>query len=178
VSEIEANPFLPPRAELDAGPVVEGELELASRGSRLGAVMLNSLLGLPWIIVIAVAAVVSSRGSKDFGSAGQEPGLGFIIAMALGGLYALGLMIFQAYLLSTTGQTLGKRWLKIRVVNLDGSNPGFVGAVLKREIVNGIPSAIPYVGGIYSLVDQLMIFGQEQRCLHDLIAGTRVVKVR
>jgi uncharacterized RDD family membrane protein YckC len=94
----------------------------------------------------------------------------------VGGLYFLGLAIFQTYLLSTRGQTLGKRWMGIKIVKLDGTAPGFVHAVLLRIFVNALIGSIPKAGGVYSLVDVLMIFRQDRRCAHDLIASTRVVK--
>jgi hypothetical protein len=37
--------------------------------------------------------------------------------------------------------------------------------------------AIPFVGNFVGLVDALMIFGEDHRCLHDRIAGTRVISV-
>ena len=49
----------------------------------------------------------------------------------------------------------------------------FVHAVALRGFVNGlIGGAIP----IYPLVDPLFIFGEEHRCLHGLIASTKVVE--
>ncbi|MEA2700447.1 MAG: hypothetical protein QOI66_4718, partial [Myxococcales bacterium] len=48
---------------------------------------------------------------------------------------------------------------------------------LLRGVVNGIISAIPYLGGLYALVDALFIFRDDRRCIHDLIAGTRVIAV-
>jgi len=45
--------------------------------------------------------------------------------------------------------------------------------VLLRSWVNGL---IGLVVPFYGLVDILFIFGSERRCLHDLIAGTVVVK--
>lgn len=37
--------------------------------------------------------------------------------------------------MSKTGQSFGKRIIKIKVINLDGRNSGFVGTVLIREIL-------------------------------------------
>jgi hypothetical protein len=34
---------------------------------------------------------------------------------------------------------------------------------------------IPFVGKAVNLIDPLLIFGKEKRCLHDLIADTIVV---
>jgi uncharacterized RDD family membrane protein YckC len=44
--------------------------------------------------------------------------------------------------------------------------------VLLRGVVNGLLSIIP----LYGLVDALFIFREDKRCLHDLIAGTIVVR--
>ncbi len=44
-----------------------------------------------------------------------------------------------------------------------------------RYLPTQVIVAIPVVGALYALVDALFIFGAEQRCLHDLIAGTKVV---
>jgi uncharacterized RDD family membrane protein YckC len=99
---------------------------------------------------------------------------GGVVIVLLGGLI---LGIIQLVLLTTQGQTIGKRIVSVRIVcNDTGENPGFLKAVLLRAIVNGLIAAIPGVGAFYSLVDILFIFGNERRCIHDMIAGTRVVE--
>ncbi len=49
--------------------------------------------------------------------------------------------------------------------------------LLLRAIVNGMIGMVPYVGGIYGLIDSLFIFREDRRCVHDLIAGTKVVDI-
>jgi uncharacterized RDD family membrane protein YckC len=53
--------------------------------------------------------------------------------------------------------------------------PGFLRGVILRIWV---PAAINQACNLFSLVDALWIFGDEQRCLHDLIAGTIVIDVK
>jgi tetratricopeptide (TPR) repeat protein len=81
----------------------------------------------------------------------------------------------QALLLSIKGQTLGKMIMKIRVVKIStGENGGFVTNVLLRFAFNTILRCFP----IYGLLDVSMIFGPDNRCMHDHIAGTVVVDLR
>ncbi len=93
---------------------------------------------------------------------------------------------YQAYLIATTGQSLAKRFLKIKIVRDDGSPAGFVHGVLLRDGVllvatllamgalGGSQSAV-LVGTIFGLADCLAIFGDDRRCVHDYLAGTKVV---
>jgi uncharacterized RDD family membrane protein YckC len=99
--------------------------------------------------------------------------IGIISALAI-----LAVFIYQNYLVTMTGQTIGKRLAKIRIVKLDGQNPGFVSAVLLRSWLGAVISWIPLVGSLYGLVDALFIFRADRRCIHDQIAGTRVVTVK
>jgi uncharacterized RDD family membrane protein YckC len=168
------SPFSPPKANLE-GVAGSTDAPLAKRGARLGAILLDSLTVLPALVPFGIAGYLVRASAIDGRSA--PPGAGAFVAMGLGALVMLAVLVYQLYLLSTRGQTLGKRWMKIRIVKLDGSNPGFVGAVLLRGVVNGIISAIPYLGGLYALVDALFIFRDDRRCIHDLIAGTRVIAV-
>jgi uncharacterized RDD family membrane protein YckC len=172
MSEPSVNPFTPPSATIDAAPAPAGTAALAERGSRLAAVLLDGVTFLPMGILFGIGMAMAPRGTDA--PAAPSPMMG--VLMGIGGLYALGIAIYQIYLLSTRGQTLGKKWMGIKIVKLDGSNPGFVGAVLLRAFVNGLIGAIPYLGMVYSLVDILMIFREDRRCVHDMIAGTRVVK--
>ena len=164
------NAFAPPKANLEGVAAIAAGFTPAERGTRLAAVMLDGLTSLPGAVLLVVPMAMMRAGG-----ASKSPGLIGGIAMGLASLYILALIIYQIYSLSTRGQTLGKRWMKIKVIKLDGANPGFVGAVLLRVIVNGVISAVPYLGGIYGLVDILFIFREDRRCVHDLIAGTRVV---
>ena len=79
----------------------------------------------------------------------------------------------QIVLLSKNGQTIGKKALNIRIVMVSfGQNGGFVPNVVVRAWGAFLISLIPLVG----LVDVLFIFREDQRCIHDLIAGTEVIR--
>ena len=76
-----------------------------------------------------------------------------------------------------SGQTIGKKLLKIRIVREPGhAAAGFVHAWLLRNFVTGFIRAVPWSGFVFTLVDVCFIFRDDRRCLHDLIAGTKVVQ--
>ncbi len=149
------------------------ELEPASRWLRLGAALLDSIVG--GILVAPGLVVVMSAG---FFADPNHPNTPLLLAgFGVLGFGFLILMGIQIYLLTTRGQTVGKKLLAIKIVNFeDETAPGFVKAFLLRSFVNGLIGSIPLVGAVYSLVDICFIFRGDRRCLHDLLAGTKVVK--
>ena len=97
-------------------------------------------------------------------------------AFGLAGLSCLVLYVYQCQLVATSGQSLGKRWKRIRIVREDGTPPGFWRGVVLRSWLLTPFRFIPMLGNVVSLLDALMIFGAGNRCLHDRIAGTRVIR--
>jgi uncharacterized RDD family membrane protein YckC len=102
------------------------------------------------------------------------------------GLGWLTNVVVQAILLSVRSQSVGKLLVRVKVVRLDGTKAGFVHAWLLREaavtLIGGAISIIPIIGPFllrpgFHLTDWLFVFRKDERCLHDLIAGTRVVNV-
>lgn len=94
------------------------------------------------------------------------------------GLRILGALLFaaligvQCWLLARDGQTIGKRLSKTRIVRAaTDENGGFFTNVFLRALVASLPNIIP----LYWAVDVLFIFRQDRRCVHDWIAGTKVV---
>jgi uncharacterized RDD family membrane protein YckC len=140
---------------------------LAERGSRLGAALLDILIAMVCMgpgIGCMIAAGEDNESLKNTG-------------ITLIGIGMLALVIVQFYMLTTRGQTLGKKIVGVKIVRFaDSSKPGFVHACLLRAIVPSLIANIPLLGLIFSIVDVCFIFGEERRCLHDLIAGTKVVK--
>ena len=53
---------------------------------------------------------------------------------------------------------------------------GFGGLVGLREIVPAVIGMVPLLGGIFSIVDACFIFRGDQRCIHDLMANTKVIR--
>ncbi|TQF13714.1 RDD family protein [Myxococcus llanfairpwllgwyngyllgogerychwyrndrobwllllantysiliogogogochensis] len=86
---------------------------------------------------------------------------------------ALLVLFVQVRLVRGTGASLGKRLLGIRVVRRDGRPAEVWRIALLR---NALPLALCGYFGWLGLVDALFIVGEERRCLHDWVAGTRVVK--
>ena len=97
------------------------------------------------------------------------------------------LVLYQWYLLATRGQTIGKRLMGIRIVDLEGKPVGFVSAlVLRSWVFYGVVSfvvsissvVIPLAGFLVWILDYVPLMGEERRCVHDYFAGTQVRWVR
>ncbi|WP_017184858.1 RDD family protein [Alkalibacillus haloalkaliphilus] len=70
------------------------------------------------------------------------------------------------------GYTLGKRAMGIRIAKIDGTKLG-IGAMLLREIVGGLIYVFTFgIGLIVSIF--MVVFREDKRSLHDLIAKTYV----
>ncbi|MGE3731432.1 MAG: RDD family protein [Lysobacterales bacterium] len=165
------NPYAAPTARVEDAAVFQ--LELAERLTRLGAAILDWLVFLVPVILVAVLAAVmmAAVGKINSGSNFALAGMVSVAALAI-----LALWIVNMVLLHRHGQTLGKRWLGIKVVLVDGSRCGLTRYVFARWLPVALLSAIPLIGWVFGLLDPLLIFGNDRRCLHDLIAGTIVVK--
>jgi uncharacterized RDD family membrane protein YckC len=160
---------------------------LASRWLRLGAALLDELLSnfcaLPGMIMLGPSALMlifrlATQGRDALQDSDLEMLAGRSSAL---GVLVLGVLLcaaVQTWMLTMHGQTVGKRLLGIRIVRVqDDANPGFVHAVLLRSVVPIIIRAIPMFGLGFWLVDVGCIFRTDKRCLHDLIAGTKVVQI-
>ncbi len=160
------NRFAPPLAHVED---VDHPGILAARGTRLGAALIDVVLAVLAFGVLALMTPINIF-KPSLGSSGiwlmmvQNLVIGFVL-----------FLVIHGYLLATRGQTVGKKLLKIRIVRSDGSQASFARLVGLRYLTTSILASIPFVGGIYGLVDSVLIFRESRRCLHDNIADTIVV---
>lgn len=168
-----SNPYAAPTAHVqDVNDA--GELELADRGTRLGAAILDGLIvGGPIALIAIFAAVLLPSQTRE----GGEPNmlllgsLGFVVLAIVVAAIVINLTLLHRY-----GQTIAKRWLKIRIVRGDGSHCSLLRIIFARIVPIALLRAIPFVGWIFGLADALLIFRNDYRCLHDHFADTIVVK--
>ena len=80
-------------------------------------------------------------------------------------------------LLKRSGQTIGKKLLGIRVVDLEGRTMPWLQIVLKRFLPFWSVLFIPYIGEFLFLLDVFPVLLPGRRCIHDRIAGSQVVCV-
>jgi uncharacterized RDD family membrane protein YckC len=161
-----ANPYAAPVARVEDLPT--GELELADRSVRLAAAIVDGLFLFGPIMLGAVLAGAMT--------AGRSAELWFPVATLLGLAVFLGVLITNCVLLHRNGQTIAKRLFAIKIVRVDGSPVSLVHVIFARWLPVALLGMIPYLGVLFSLGDPLLIFRSDHRCLHDLIAGTTVVK--
>lgn len=163
-----ANPYAAPVARLEDAATTE--LELADRGIRLVATIVdNVILAVPSMVLgfTAAAAIGRSGGNLD----------GTFVAIAVvAALATLAMIVVNLVLLHRNGQTIAKKLFGIKVLRTDGARCGLARIVFMRWLPVALLEMIPLVAYVVYLLDALMIFGREQRCLHDYIADTIVVK--
>ena len=145
---------------------VDIEYEVASVGDRILAYLIDVVIILSYIILVALLTFL---GSKVF--LGQVPPAGFIGLVVL--LY-LPILLYDLLLeILMDGQSFGKRQRQIKVVKLDGSQPG-IGSYLLRWLLRLIDLSL-FSGGVALIT--ILINGKGQR-LGDIAAGTAVVKLK
>ncbi|MEU7996565.1 RDD family protein [Micromonospora sp. NPDC049060] len=180
----------PPRPAPALGP---GGQPLASFGDRLLAALIDVALSTlvatvlflpPFLIVIWNMMDDLTRTNPDGTLADPDPASFLTDFMLPILLLELGLMVvmlglywlYHVEYMKRTGQTYGKRVMKLRVVPLDPA------ATLDRRMT-GKRYAVQYVAAMFlpglSYLDGLWQLWDKpwQQCLHDKFAGTVVVKV-
>jgi uncharacterized RDD family membrane protein YckC len=161
------NPYAPPEAAVSDVSDRTAPLAPADRVARLGAVILDGFVVMVVIyvpLVIGLTALGMSQGEDPF----PAFAIGFFLAGAAG---FCGWLYFTVAYVRANGQTIGKKWLDIKVVRSDGS-PASLGRIFwLRNLVNVVLSIIP----LYGIIDSLFIFSESRQCIHDKIADTIVV---
>jgi len=155
----QANPYAAPKAAVDDVQTSSGP-DLASRGQRFAAAMLDGL------IFMAAGMVAGLASGGPLLASGYSPPL-VIALLAVG---AINLWTVHRYRAS-----IGKLALRIRMVRSDGTEAGLWRLVFLRGLPQWAVSAIPFVN-LLNLVDVLFVFGKARRCAHDYIADTIVVR--
>lgn len=160
----------PPSAPGDVGaPLDDGG---ATLGPRIGAVLIDGVIGVIIAIVLALPFVddTSDTTGDDFSFEVTGPGvfLGWVV-----------MFLLLVVLVATKGGSPGKLILGMRIQNVDGSPVSFGTSALRAA--PWLVTVIPLVGilawiGI-AVAGSIMINTDPQnRSIFDRVAGTRVVK--
>jgi uncharacterized RDD family membrane protein YckC len=165
-----ANPYLPPDAvltiEQDASVI-----ELATRWQRFWASIVDALIGLA-----CGGPIMYAFGLFDYSKRGESPPFSLTLGLTV---LCFGLFVaLHGYFLKRDGQTLGKKMLGIKIVDLDDRTAEFSRVILLRYLPISCVSLIPVAGQILPIIDALFVFRSDRRCVHDLIAGTKVIKAK
>ncbi|MBX2858435.1 MAG: RDD family protein [Cellvibrionaceae bacterium] len=163
---MENNVYSTPESELISKE--EEHAELASRWSRLGAALVDAIIMIPISITL-----MYFTGGFDVLQTGTEPGIIYNFMIGIANL--IFYMLINGRFLLANGQTLGKKLLNIKIVSVDGKKAE-LNHLLKRYGFYFFIALFPVVGPLLSLVNILFVFSKSKRCLHDLVAGTHVVK--
>lgn len=144
----------------------------ASLLSRFIASILDSLyLCFSFVLGIVGVLVAGQAGIVTLPSEGLPENPDLMIAGVFY-FFPIVALIVQWNLIATRGQSIGKFITCIRIVTVNGRLPGFFMGVVVRNWVRNLLAIIPFFG----LIDLLPIFGDAKRCIHDYMAGTRVVQ--
>ena len=153
-----------------------GQFVLAGWWSRVGAYLIDGLIvGVGALILFLPLVAAGLTVDSDAGWATlAAAGIVWLVCLAIAAL-----LYAPAMMARTNGRTLGRMATNIRVVRASGQPITFGFAVLREVIIKwflfGIAGAI--TGGIAQLLDVLWpLWDEQNRCLHDFIVDTRVVR--
>lgn len=163
------NPYATPESPIITAVVEdEGAVKLASRWKRLGAALLDALFSS--VVIWPIIIFVFKLNFAQLKSLTIEQQL-MINGMGIASYFAL-----NGYLLYKNGQTLGKYLVGIKIVDMYTNKMPFFRLIFTRIVPMWVVAYVPIIGGLLNLVNILFIFRADRRCIHDLIAGTQVVR--
>lgn len=180
------------RAEVRRDQAEGGSGPPASRARRLAGYVIDFVIGFTLLVAMFSLVIRTDKFKAEVAPIQEDPQAvvelmqRHLMEMStaenpdpmLGTLSLLmvALTLTTVVLLTLRGQTLGKLLVGTHIVrNADGGRAGFVKAVLLRSLLFYIIGGMPLVGMIILIADGLMIFRQDRRCLHDLVADTKVM---
>lgn len=156
-------------------PATEG-LQLAGRFRRLVATALDALfVPLLTIVLVMIAGVLED--AEDYRDSAW---MLWVLILAIASY-----LMLNGYGLWRRGQTLGKMIMGIAIVAAppidDSPDANQLAPLWKLICIRALFFPLLFVVivpqlAVLPILDQLFIFGKQRRCLHDLAAGTIVVR--
>src|SRR4051812_35758315 len=158
---------------------VMGRYVLAGWWSRVGAQLIDGIIigagALVLFLPLGAALGVGAGSGSDAGVGALVVGLIFwVLCVAIIALLYAPLMMAR-----TNGKTVGRMVVNIRVVRTSGEPITFGFAMLREVVVKAIGFGIAgsITAGIANAADSLWpLWDEENRCLHDFVVNTRVVR--
>ena len=145
---------------------------LASIGNRFLACAIDHGIQLVTIAIIAIGFIIIADFSSVEGAMSNAPKWVYAFMIILLFLILSGYFAFFEWVWS--GQTPGKRWLKLRVIREDGRPITFWEATVRNLL-----RAVDMVPGAFYSIGLISVFAssRDQR-IGDMVAGTVVVRER
>jgi uncharacterized RDD family membrane protein YckC len=151
-----------------------GGAELAGWGSRVGAALVDGLVsGIPVAIGygVFIADIASKADGDAYTTTNEGPGGGAVIAFVLGILVSLGLWVWNRVIRQgSSGQSVGKSALNIKLVAADSYQPVGAGKSLLRDVLRYIFDSACFLNSLWPLWDE------KKQTWHDKVMSTYVVK--
>jgi uncharacterized RDD family membrane protein YckC len=151
------------------------DLDLAPPGARVGARVIDTLLGVG--IYVSISLILVASGDIDI--VDEEALYTDTARQALLWIPPLLWGLYEVSMILKRGQTLGKMVTKIKVITVDGEEPPQIRHALIRWGVLAVPTIlIPTLGLVIALgVGIWFLFDSNRQGLHDKAASTYVVTV-
>lgn len=171
------HPLLDQEYAIDTPESVTFAYEVAGIGNRFIAALIDTTILAAALLLLNLLVFVALGLIGDLTMdmlLGDDPpswlgGLTIALYALLNFVFYWGYYILFEWLWN--GQTPGKRFVKIRVLRLDGNPAGFV-EILLRNLVR----PIDFMPGGYGLGLVVMLLNEKSRRLGDFAAGTLVIR--
>ena len=164
------NPYLPPGSSEDFS---EDEPENFATAPLIARFMGNLVDSLVILVIGFATSFASDPLIRLAVSRAGEVSSGLWAALLNTPFVYLVFVLVNAPLLQRSGQTIGKMIVKTKIVTVDGRKPSMRALIVRRYGFMILISSI--FRAILVIPDALLILRSDRRCLHDLIAGTKVV---
>jgi uncharacterized RDD family membrane protein YckC len=139
--------------------------QLAGWGSRAGASIIDSLLAVIPLGIALIAAIAISGGTEQLSDASG-------VVLAIGYLSIIGLQVWNRVIRQgRTGQSLGKKAVGLKVVNVDTGQLLGVGRTFARELCGAIFNYLCFLNLLWPLWDD------KHQTWHDKVASDIVIKL-
>ena len=183
------NPYAPPTSDLVDATYVGTAVIAASRVKRLGAVLLDFTI----FVVLQLSTVLlidlvygTSVVQQAWENASIQDFRWFKVNLLNGNSYiGLGIdatvfLLINGYLLMKRGQSIGKYFFKIAIVNVETHKVQPIGRIvmLRYAPIYMLAVVMFFVYFLVFLVDALFVFRSNRRTLHDMMAGTTVIDLK
>ena len=175
------NPYAAPKSESQAELATEitGARPLATRWQRFAGNLIDTIvLVIGVLVIVVVFYALVDFVYPDYFEMAETPLAWLIESIVAVVSMSVVFLVANGYLLAKNGQTLGKLAVGTQIVSDNNELVPLSKIFLARYLFLWIVSMLPAIGSFVSLADALMIVRDNKKCLHDDLAGTKVVMLK